>query len=164
MRGLIAGSIGLAVVILTAHFALGGLWGWVLAIALMGLCWLAEPWHGARWVSTVALFFFAAVSALASVWVLPAFWSLSSLVFVLVAWDLDHFAHYLGDVADVRNESELLRRHLRRLGLVAGLGWFSAVVTLRVRVTFDFVGALALGLLVIISLSGAIRQIRRESD
>jgi hypothetical protein len=110
------------------------------------------------------LFFFAAVSALGSVWVLPAFWSLVSLVLVLVAWDLDHFARYLGDVADIRNESELLRRHLRRLGLVVGLGWLSALVALRVRVSFDFIGALTLGLLVIISLSGAIRQIRRESD
>ena len=164
MRGLIVGSIVLAVVILTTHFALAGLWGWVIAIALMGLCWLAEPWHGARWVSTVALFFFAAVAALGSVWVLPAFLSLSGLVLVLVAWDLDHFAHYLGDVADVRDEPELLKRHLRRLGLVAGLGWFFAAVTLRVRVTFDFIGALALGLIVIVGLSGAIRQIRRESD
>jgi predicted Co/Zn/Cd cation transporter (cation efflux family) len=72
--------------------------------------------------------------------------------------------HYLSQVSDVRDKRALIKGHLWRLGVVAGLGWLLGVVALSVQITFDFIWALALGLLVITSLSGVIRYLRRESE
>ena len=158
MRRLSAVAIGLGTLGMAATFALAALWGWVVAIVIVGLFWLAEPRHGLRWVATLSLLFFTAAAVVGVLLKLSTFWLLSSLVMLLAAWDLSHFFRYLDDVADVRNEAELTRDHLKRLGIVAGLGWFLGATALAVRLTFDFGWALALGLVVVVSLSRAIRR------
>ena len=94
----------------------------------------------------------------------PGFWLISALVAALIAWDLDHFANILDDAAAIRDEANLKRRHLLRLGIVSGLGWLLGIVALNVRITFGFSLTLLLGLLLIVSLAGAIRYIRREQE
>ena len=158
MRRLIAVAIGLGALGMAATFALAALWGWVVAIVIVGLFWLAEPRHGLRWVATLGLLFFTAAAVVGVLLRLSTFWLLSSLVALLAAWDLGHLRGYLDDVADIRNKAELTRAHLKRLGIVAGLGWFLGVAALGVRLTFDFGWALALGLVVVVSLSRAIRR------
>jgi hypothetical protein len=164
MRAFTPVVIGLATLGLAADYALTERWVWVGALLLMGLLWLAEPWHGGRWVATAALLFFTAVAVAGVLLELRTFWLFTSLVAALVAWDLDHFANYLSDAPDVHDKTGLINSHFRRLGFVAGLGWFLGVVALRVRLTFNFVLTLALALLIVIALSGAIRQMRRESE
>lgn len=163
MRALIAVVIGLATVGLAAGYVATERWSWVAIILLMGLLWLAEPLHGARWVATIGLLFFSTVAVVGVFLDLPTVWLLTSLVAVLVAWDLGHFAHYLDDVPEVRKEPELTVNHFRRLGIVAGLGWILGVVAINIHVTLDFVLTLALALLIVIALSGTVRHVRRES-
>ncbi len=164
MRKFLVLDIGCAMVALAAGYALTARWGWVAATGLMGLLWLTEPWHGRNWVSTMGLLFFTGAAVLGVLLRLPTLWLLSSLVAALVAWDLDCFAHYLSDVADIRDEPELIKSHLRRLGITAGLGWFLGALTLGVQLTLDFIWTLVLSLLIIISLGGAMRYVQRESE
>ncbi len=162
IRAFVAIVIGSATLGLAAGYAVTGRWIWVMAILLVGLVWLTEPWHGGRWVATLAVLFFTAVAAVGILLGQTEFWLLTSLVAVLVAWDLDHFGNHLSDVSDVRGETDLIISHSRRLGFIAGLGWLLGVVALSVRIRLHFVLTLALALLIVIALSGTIRQMRRE--
>ncbi|MGD9101499.1 MAG: hypothetical protein PVF45_13540 [Anaerolineae bacterium] len=159
MRRVLAVAIGLAMLSLGAVFALGLYWGLVAAIVIVGLLWLAE-----RWPPTLGLLFFTAMAAAGVVLGLSALWLLFGLVAALVAWDLSAFARYLDDVADVRNEAEFLKSHLKRLRTVAAPGWFLGAVALGVRFDFDFIWALALGLLVVVSLGWAISRMGSEGE
>lgn len=164
MEKLIRSAIGLATLILAASYALSGGWAWVAGILLVGVFWLSEPWHGHRWASTVGLVVLTTLSALGAVWEFPPLWLLTCLVALLVAWDLSYFAHYLDNVTEIRHQDAYINTHLRRLALVAGLGWLLAAVALNVQLTFGLIAALVLGLLLMMSLSRAVRYMRRESD
>ena len=157
MRRLLAVSIGLATLCLLAAFVPYGRQGWTLAIVLVGSLWLTAPLHGLRWVSTLALVFFAALAALGVLLERPSLWLLCGVVVALFAWDLGHFGDYLDDV-QVCNRAELERAHLKRLGITAGLGWLLGALALGVRLRFDFTGALALALLLVLSLGLAMRR------
>ncbi len=56
----------------------------------------------------------------------------------------------------------LERAHLKRLGITAGLGWLLGALALGVRLNFSFTGALALGLLLVLSLGLAMRRMTRN--
>jgi hypothetical protein len=155
--------IGLATLGLAVGYATSGRWIWMTAILLVGLLWLTEPWHGGRWVATLALLLFSAVAGVGVLLGFSTFWLLTSMVIVLVAWDLDHFGNYLAEAPEIRNETELTARHLRRLGFVSVSGWFLGIVALNVQVRLNFVLTLALAIVIIFALSGGIRQMRRES-
>ncbi len=164
MRTLIAVVIGLATLGLAAGYVATERWTWVAGILVVALLWLAESWHGARWVASSALLLFTGAAVVGVFLDLPTLWLFTSLVAVLVAWDLDRFANHLDDVPEVRDETALTTSHVRRLGVVTGLGWILGLVALNVRFTFDFVVTLALALLVIVALSRAVRQVQREDE
>jgi hypothetical protein len=155
--------IGLATLTLAAGYAFSGRWIWMTAILLVGLLWLTEPWHKGRWVATLALLLFPTIAGVGILLGISSFWLLTSVVILLVAWDLDHFWHYLADAPDTRDETELTTRHLRRLGFVAVSGWLLGIVALNVQIRLNFVLTLALAIVIVIALSGAIRQMRRGS-
>jgi len=162
VRRLCAVSAGLAMLCLLAAFVPYGRQGWTLAIVLLGLAWLSTPWHGLRWVPTLAWVSCAALAALGVLLERPPLWLLGSVVAALLAWDLGHFGDYMDDVAEVRNRAELERAHLARLGAVAGLGWMLGALSLGVRLYLDFTGALALALLLVLSLGLALRRMGQE--
>jgi len=162
IRRLCAVSVGLATLCLLAAFVPYGRQGWALAIALLGVAWLAAPWHGLRWVTTLAWASFTALAALGVLLERPSLWLLSGMVAALLAWDLGHFGDCLDDAAEVRNRAELERAHLARLGATAGLGWLLGVLALSVRLHLNFTGALALALLLVSSLGLALRRMGQE--
>jgi len=164
MRKLFVLDVGLAAVALGASYALDGHPIWVMATGFIGLLWLTGAWRGQRWTSTLGLFFFTAAAAIGIMLRFPPLWLLSSVVAALVAWDLDHFMQELSQVKDIRDEAALIKGHLWRLGIVAGLGWLLGILALSVQITFDFIWTLALSLLIITSLSGVIRYLRRENE
>jgi hypothetical protein len=157
-------AIGLATIGLATGYVIAERWSWVAGILAIGLLWLAEPWHGARWVPTMALLLFTMAAIVGVFLELPVVLLFSSLVAVLVAWDLGHFANYLDDVQEILDERDLTIKHFRRLGVVAGLGWLLGIVALNVQLTFDFVLTLVLALLGIIVLSRAVRQVRHDNE
>lgn len=163
MRKVTTIAIGCATLGLGIAFESTVHWAWVGTVLLAALFWLTEPWHGQSWAPTAGLLSIAALVVLGVVLGLPNLWLLTSLVWALVAWDLDHFGRYLDEVPDVRNETELVHGHFRHLGGVAGLGWLLGAMALSVKLTFDFIWTLALGTLVVLGLTGMIRYTRQES-
>jgi hypothetical protein len=147
---------------LLAAFVSRGSQVWALAIVLLGLAWLTTPWHGRRWVATLAWASFVALAALGVLLGRPPLWLLCGVVAALLAWDLGHFCDCLEDVGEVRHRAELERAHLARLGTAAGLGWLLGALALGVRLHLNFTGALALALLLVLSLGLALRRMGRE--
>lgn len=164
MQKILAAAIGLATLPLAATYGWHAEWAWVAFIVLVGLLWLTEARHGQRWLATVGLLCFATLAAVGIISTFSAFWLLTSLVAALCAWDLSHFTHKLNDITDIRKQEQYIRAHLQRLGIVAALGWLLGLVALNLQLTVGFISALALAFLVIISLSGIIRYLQRESD
>jgi hypothetical protein len=164
MRTFLVIDIGAATLALATSYALQERWTWVAAILVVGLLWMTEPRHGARWIVTAGLIFFIFVAIVGALLGLAAFWLFSSLVALLVAWDVNQLDYDLSAVQDVRGETELKRIHFRRLGTVAILGWVFGVAALNFRVTFDFILTLGLGLAIIVTLSRAIRFMQSEGE
>lgn len=164
MQKILVAAIGLATLPLAASYAWHAEWAWVAFIVLVGLLWLTEVKHGQRWLPTFGLLSFATLAAIGIIWTFSAFWLLTSLVAALCAWDLSHFSHRLNDIADIRHQAQYIRAHLQRLGMIAALGWLLGLIALNLRLTVGFISALALAFLVMISLSGIIRYLQRESD
>lgn len=164
MKIAIAIATACASLILAILYAWAEMWVWAAAILLLGVLWLAQSWHGQRWLPTLALLLLILAALMGAFFNLSSFWLLTSLVAALIAWDLDYFSSTLDDAPDIRDEASLKRRHFQRLGIVAGLGWLMGVAALNVRFTFGFSLTLLLGLVLIASLGGAIRHIRREQE
>jgi hypothetical protein len=162
MKTAIAGNVGVAGLALAVAFGLIDQWGWATTVLLLGVPWLTEPWHENRWVSTPTLFIYAGLAAVGVLLAASALLLLTGMVAGLVAWDLGHFRHSLRDVEDVRDEATLTQGHMWQLGLSAGLGWLLGAAALGLRLTFDFIGALILGILIIVALSGTVRLAGRK--
>jgi thiosulfate reductase cytochrome b subunit len=82
----------------------------------------------------------------------------------LAAWDLDHFERRLRTAQRVEAQGALIRAHLRRLSIVAGLGLTLGGIALSVQVEITFGWALLLGLLAFLALSGVIAFGQRERE
>jgi hypothetical protein len=164
MKIVTAIATGCATLILATLYAWAEMWVWAAAILLLGILWLAQSWHAQRWLPTLALLLLTLAVLMGAFFNLSSFWLLTGLVAALVAWDLDHFSSILDDAPDIRDEANLKRRHFQRLGIAVGLGWLLGVAGLNMRFTFGFSLTLLLGLVLIASLGGAIRHIRREQE
>ena len=157
-------SIGLATGALVSGYALGDLWIWAPPVMALGLFWLVGQWRGWDWVASVGLAFSTGFAAIGILRQLGAGWMLFAVVAALTAWDLGHYAHWLGSVQRVEKARELERRHLQRLLIVDSLGLLLAAAALQLKAKLSFGLAVVLGLLVILGVSRAVRLLRRESD
>ena len=153
---IVSGSLGMG-----GQYAVDGRWGMVLACLLAGALWLFPSQYGAGQRPTISLLFLAGAGGAGVYLEYAPVWLLTHFVILLIAWDLDHFTRVLQqfsrDHAREKEPSALFHAHLRRLGMVAGLGWCLGMAALYVRVPTRFAGALALGLLVFLSLQGIVR-------
>jgi hypothetical protein len=106
------------------------------------------------------LFFIAGAVGL---WVgIPGWFSLIAAVATLGAWDLDHFLQRLNAVERVEFESGLGREHLRRLGMVEGLGLLVGLLALTSHLTISFWWEALLLLLAIIGIRQLILFVRKQ--
>ncbi len=158
MRRFFIVSVGLATLCLVTAFALRGHGEWTLATVIVSSLWLTESQHGLRRSSALSLSFFVAAAAVGVLLELPSLLLLSGVVAALAAWDLYYFGAHLDYMADVHNNTELVRGHIKRLGSTAGLGWLLGALALGVRLNFSFVVTLALALLIVVSLGLAMRR------
>jgi len=132
--------------------------------ALVSLMWLASrrrDWRG------VATFAFSGSIGLAAMGMLVGALAPAMLIGVaaaLAAWDLGHFFDRTRNVARIDDREAFFAAHLRRLGVVMGLGLPLGLLALGIRVQIDFGWALALGALAVFGLTQALRFLLRESD
>jgi hypothetical protein len=159
VRAIAAGAILLATVFLC--------WGYLgqeasrpaAVAALLGLVWIASLWQ--TWPSALTSLFLVSDVGLAAggmvMGVAPG-WILGSLIVILVAWDLSHFAQRLQQVEE--EDPALVQRHLRRLGLVSAVNLGLVGLSLYVRIQLNLVLSLLLALLVILGLNRTIRRFR----
>jgi hypothetical protein len=166
MAARIIGSVcvGLAAGALATAYGLQGWWLWTAGVGLLGVLWLVGYWRSWGWLASVGLVGSVAASAIGLLLDLPAGWMVAGLLAALCAWDLHRFVVSLETVDRVDDEGGLTRRHLARLGTVAGLGLVLVVVALGIEVRLTFLMASLLGLLAVWGLSQAVRFLRRESS
>jgi hypothetical protein len=143
---------------------LGGLWLWAPAVLGLTAFWLFGEWRRWAWVASAGLVLCAAMGAAGTALGLPAGWMLVSLVAALIAWDLSYFVSMLRSVRQVEGVDRLVRDHLRRLGLAAGLGLLLGAVALSVHTRLSFWAIFVLGLLGMWSLSRAVAFLRIETE
>ena len=155
-------AVALAALSLALIYGWHGEWGGVLAGSALGLVGIAGLWRW-RWLTDAGLFGYAAAAAW-GVWLeLPAAWLLAGLIAALAAWDLVHFARRLDlPGSQVVNRAALVRGHLQRLGLAAGLGLLLGETALALSLDLTLGWALLLGLLAIFGLGGLVGLIRRQ--
>ena len=88
-------------------------------------------------------------------------WMLTNFVLLLIAWDLDHYTRVLLTYEDQHSNKkiilELFYAHLKRLAILAGLGWGIGLAALNIRTPLNFSMALLLTFVMIASL----RQVAR---
>lgn len=130
----------------------------------LGLLWLIGQWRGWRWSASPGLIGLTGLAAW-GVWAqLPAPWLLFGLVAALAAWDLAQFSQRLQQAHQVIGEAALIRVHLQRLLIMAGLSLLLGEIALAVRLDFNLGWALLLGLLLILGLSRVTNLIRRQRN
>jgi hypothetical protein len=158
---IVAASLGTGL-----QYALDDRWWVVLACGLAGALWLLQSKYGVELRPTVSLVFLVGVGGVGTFLSYNPVWLLTNLVVALIAWDLDHFTRdyqqfSLGQARKSDNPA-LFGAHLKRLGIVAMLGWSLGVVALNVQISLNFTGALILGLLALLSLRQVVRYLGRE--
>lgn len=157
-------AVLLATLSLGLTFGRNGEWAGALAGSGLGLVWITGLWRRWYWLADAGLAGFAGAAAWA-IWLdLPAApWLLPGMVAALVAWDLGRFARRLElPGRQIVHRAGLIRSHLQRLGLAAGLGLLLGETALGLTLELSLGWALLLGLLAISGLAGLIRLVRRQ--
>ncbi|MBK9714870.1 MAG: hypothetical protein IPO81_26775 [Kouleothrix sp.] len=160
MRRLVAVGVVVATLTLAASTAD---WALALAAGAIGALWLAGLWRGWPWVATIGLAGVVSLAALGAWRQMPTLAALTAACVGVIAWDLDGFARRLWAAGRVEARERLVRAHLRRLLVAAGLGWAAGALALGVRVRLSFGWALLLGLLAIACLWRVMAWVRGET-
>src|SRR6185503_21128297 len=118
---------------------------------LLGALWLAGHWRKWYWFSSVGLLI-TIIAAAYGVWSgFPTIWMLLGALGGLLGWDLSDFARRLSYAARTDDLQGMERRHLERVGIVAGLGFGLALLSLYIhiqRLAFE----VAVGLILLAAL------------
>jgi hypothetical protein len=151
-------------------YAFNGQW-WGLVIALLaGSLWCyglppyqTRPAHHRKGNLSPTLSFLT-LAGFGSVGVFFGYseiWALTSFVLLLIAWDLEHYTQILQSFEDQEPNKntvlELYYAHLKRLAILAGVGWGTGLVALTIRIQINLSFALLLIFVMIIGL----RQVAR---
>jgi hypothetical protein len=130
----------------------------VLALGLVGALGGAYRW---RWSPALILFLYC-VAAAALFWLdtWPG-WPLLGLVGALAAGDLFHFDWRMRTGMIAGDAGLLEYRHLRRLGVVLGIGTALYLVAWATQIQLSFGLALLLGLTAVLGISLGLRARRR---
>ena len=144
-------------------YGINGQWWGILVCLFTGTIWLFPSPKYSSQRSTLSLVIFLMVGAITAFFDHSPLWLLTAIVLLMIAWDLDHFtrvfAEYESDQKNGKNAAILFSNHLKRLGLIAALGWGIGVAALNIRVQINFAIALLLMVLLIFGLRQAARYI-----
>lgn len=144
-------------------YAINQQWLGVLACTLAGVIWVLPSEFLANQRSTFSLTMFTIIGLLGIFFSHPPIWTLTNFVFLLIVWDLDHYARVFQDFekqpVNQNKSTELFYAHLKRLGLIAVAGWSLGMIALNIQINISFTVALILILLAIFALRGVARYI-----
>lgn len=132
-----------------------------LVFVILGVMWLSAQMRKGSGLENFLLVVFLLAAGLGCWFGVPIWLSLITVVAALGAWDLDHFLQRLSIVERVEFDTGLGREHLRRLGIVQGLGMLGGIVALILRARISFWWEALLVLLALIGIQQVIRFVRK---
>lgn len=158
-------AIGLTMGALVLGLALAGIWQIALvSVAVGALWWFAQRQGWPAISADLGLVYCLGTAAFGVWWEVGAGWMLGASVAALAAWDLHHLALRVQDVPRVEDAPALERHHLRRLGIVLGVGGVLGTMALVVRVQLRFIAVFFLVLLAVGGLSRLVAGVQRAGD
>ena len=97
----------------------------IVLVALSGIFWLVGQNRNWSWVSHPPFILLSLITGRIMFAEVAPEWGLVILILLLCAWDLEYFIRRLNRRQKIINQSGIERRHLRRLFMVAILGFVS---------------------------------------
>ena len=155
-------SVLMSVGTLAWGYAQAGWLLWVRGFLIFGAIWLVAVWQRWRWFAYVGLVFGLLAAAL-GLWLLdfPPGWMFAGAIGALLAFDLTDFRDRLRYAASDDERRFVEARHLRRLSLLALVGFALASLAMLIRVQFSFEWAALLSVIVALGLTQLIGWSRR---
>jgi hypothetical protein len=155
-------SILLGVACLAIGYVQGGASEYSLWLLLLGAIWLVTHFRKWYWFSSIALLLIVFTAAY-GVWrEFPTVWMLLGALGGLLGWDLSDFARRLSYASPMDDTRGMERIHLERAGIVAGLGFGLAILSVIVRVErLAFEVAVGLVLLAALGLTRLVIGLRK---
>lgn len=133
-----------------------------LWIVYLGIIWVLAEWRRLYWFSSVALLIMIFAAGYGVWQEFELAWMFLGALGGLLGWDLSDFVRRLRYAAPTDNVEEMERRHLMRVGIVAGLGlglaYLSTLLQVR-RLAFEV--AVGLILLAAFGLTRLVMRLRR---
>lgn len=126
------------------YFTIGLFWVGA-GFVLVGLIWLAAIWRSSYWFAYIGMTCLTVGAGLGILLDLPMIWMLPGLVCGVLAWDLSAF-HQQVHFVEKEDRTQVVRLHLRRLGMFVGLALALSTGSqlLRSRLRFEWVVLLVL--------------------
>ena len=159
-------SLVLSILLGTVSLAIGYFQGgasnyslWFLLLAALWLVTHARKWY---WFASLALLVIVFAAAY-GVWrEFPTVWMVLGALGGLLGWDLSDFARRLSYASPMDDTRSLERLHLERVGIVAGLGFGLAILSVVIRVQrLAFEVAVGLVLLAALGLTRLVIGLRK---
>jgi len=156
---MVSGFLGIGI-----RYALDGRWEVAGGCLLAGVLWLFPSQRMVNQRAAISLLYLAGAGGAGVFMGYEPVWLLTHFVILLMAWDLDHFTRALYLFTAEPGEKDIwppFYIHLKRLGIVAGIGWSLGMLALYIRISTSFAAALLLGLLVFFGLRGIVHFLGR---
>lgn len=147
---------------LAAGYVQAGMPDFARWLVLLGAVWILGHLRKLYWVSSVAFFLVLLIAAY-GVWNdFTPIWMLLAALGGLLGWDLSDFARRLSYAAPMDDVLGLERRHLARVGVVAGLGLALAGLSIVVHISrLPFEVAVGLVLIAALGLTRLVMRLRK---
>jgi hypothetical protein len=135
---------------------------WVMVVSfLFGIIWVYPTLRFRLLRSTLSFSILALVCASGIIFGYSSTWILTNIVILLIAWDLFHFYQTHQEFSQVQTNVKALQiqyqNHLKRLALIAGLGWGLGLTAFYIQTNLSFVFGLILAGIALFGL----RQVTR---
>jgi hypothetical protein len=164
MKNLTLTGIILTTALFTGAYAFSRQWPLALTVLGLGLLWGLGQWQQRRELDTPLFLAFIALAALGIYRGVSPFWPFLGTVAALATWDLSRFMDYLGQAEDIEAEATLQQSHLQHLQLTIILSLLLGSAALFFQMNLNFGSAVLLSLLMVVSLSLAVRFIRQGAE
>jgi hypothetical protein len=152
----------IGVAALAIGYAVAGLLLVSLVIVFFGAMWFAAQQRNGVGLEGILFTLFVLAAGIGFWLGAPGWLMLLATVAALGSWDLDHFLQRLSVVERVEFETGLGREHLRRLGMVEGLGLLAGLLALTSRMFIPFWWEILLVLLAVIGIRLVVRFVRKQ--